>query len=197
MAVIKGTSGGDFIGGQNTDDTVYGYGGNDALFGSGGRDVLYGGAGNDSLYGGTGADTLYGGAGNDDLFGGDGADLLFGGVGVDRFTGGAGADRFAFASVNDYANPGYDVITDFSRAQGDRIDLSRIDANWNVAGDQAFRFIGDNAFSGRAGEASITLRTSNGEPVTIVSVDTNGDRSADFRVQIDGHINLTAGDFIL
>ena len=42
-----------------------------------------------------------------------------------------------------------DRILDFSPKQGDRIDLSAVDANDQVLGDQAFQFIGQAQFTGR------------------------------------------------
>ncbi len=45
-----------------------------------------------------------------------------------------------------------DTIWDFSHAQGDRIDLSAIDANSSVGGNQAFTFIGAANFTGTAEE---------------------------------------------
>jgi Ca2+-binding RTX toxin-like protein len=62
---------------------------------------------------GAGIDTLIGGAGRDRLNGGDGNDTL---------TGGAGADRFRFSNRPN-ATTNRDTITDFSIAQGDRIEL--------------------------------------------------------------------------
>ena len=56
---------------------------------------------------------------NDHLTGDGAANVLDGGGGSDVLTGGGGADTFRF-------RPGYgaDEVTDFSHAQGDRIDLS-------------------------------------------------------------------------
>ena len=53
------------------------------------------------------------GAGNDVIEGGPGGDLLAGGL---------GADTFVYKSVADRG----DIITDFSAAQGDRVDLSSL-----------------------------------------------------------------------
>ena len=66
------------------------------------------------------------------------------------------------------------MIRDFER--GDKIDLSRIDANENRRGDQDFRWIGDDAFGERAGE----LRYKNG----VVRADVDGDGRADFEIAI-------------
>ena len=56
------------------------------------------------------------------LNGGDGNDTLIGGLGNDTLTGGAGADTFVLASY-DTTGAQFDVITDFSISEGDRIDL--------------------------------------------------------------------------
>ena len=101
-----------------TNDTLNGGAGNDRLLGYDGNDTLYGHAGADQLFGGNGADVLFGGAGNDQLFGEAGNDRLRGNDGNDTLTGGTGADRFIFAR-----NSHQDRITDFSYAQGDRLEL--------------------------------------------------------------------------
>ena len=82
-----------------------------------------------------------------------GSDVLVGGPGVDRMTGGGGADRFVLRQLDAAPpdGPSYDEILDFTRLQQDRIDLQPIDARSGAAGNQAFRFIGDDAFT-RAGQ---------------------------------------------
>ena len=57
-------------------------------------------------------------------------------------------------------------------------DMSVIDANTGLAGDQAFAFIGAAAFSGVAGQ----LRAQVGGGATVVSGDLNGDSAADFAI---------------
>ncbi len=61
---------------------------------------------------------LVGGWAGDDLSGGDLDDVLRGGPGSDRLTGGGGPDRFEILPES-----GADIITDFSVAEGDRLDL--------------------------------------------------------------------------
>lgn len=169
--------------------------GSNLLDGGLGADTMRGGAGNDTLLGGGGNDSLFGGAGRDQLTGGAGSDQLTGGAGKDRLTGGLGADHFMFTARTDSgaALVGRDVITDFSRAQGDIIDLSAIDANLRAAGDQAFRFLGANQFSGAAGE--LRYQHSNGS--TLIFGDTDGDGRADFSVELTGQLNLLERDFLL
>jgi hypothetical protein len=75
----------------------------------------------------------------------------------------------------------------------DKIDLSAIDANGALAGDQAFTFIGTAGFSGKAGELhQIRL---NG--LTVIEGDLNGDRIADFQIEFASAISLSTSDFLL
>jgi serralysin len=102
-------------------------------------------------------------------------------------TGGDGADTFVFG--HSFAAFDGDVITDFSRAEGDRIDLGGMDADATSGGNQAFAFIGAKAFSGKAGE----LQYRDGK----VAGDINGDGKADFHIEIANNHGLVADDFIL
>lgn len=147
---------------------------------------LDGNAGANRLDAGEGNDRLFGLGGNDTLIGGGGKDLLDGGLGTDRMTGGLGADRFAFRSATEADG---DVITDFSRAEGDRVDLRSIDADAALAGDQAFTWIGGAAFSDVAGQ----LRFLGG----VLEGDVNGDGGADFQIGLTGVTVLSAGDIWL
>ncbi|CAH0150237.1 calcium-binding protein [Roseomonas sp. CECT 9278] len=150
----------------------------------------------ETIYGGAGADTLRGVAGNDDLRGGDGADVLVGGAGADTLTGGAGADTFRYEVASE---PGLaanaDRVLDFTQADGDLINLSAIDANTTVGGDQAFSFIGTAAFaSGTRGQLRFENRVDGN---TWVQADLDGNQVADFEIVLIGSKTLTAGDFVL
>jgi len=139
-------------------------------------------------------DILAGNAGANVLRGWGGDDALTGAGGKDTLLGGAGADRFIYGSVSDSAvGAGADVIRDFSHAQGDRIDLSAIDADTGTAGNQAFSFIGTALYSGVAGQ----LRTHSDGAVTTIAGDVNGDGVSDFHIQLIGSIGVVAGDFVL
>jgi Ca2+-binding RTX toxin-like protein len=129
------------------------------------------------------------------LIGNSGANAVLGAGGLDQLTGGAGADRFVFNSTADSGSSAAtaDVIHDFSQAEGDRIQLLGIDADEGAGGDQAFAFIGTNAFTGTAGE--LRFEQSNGN--TFVTGDTDGDAAADFMIQLDGLHTLQTGDFYL
>jgi len=204
--VTGSSSGNDTLVGDSGDNVLTGLGGNDILTGQDGNDTIVGGRGADTLDGGNGADNLDGGDGNDILTGGAdndtltgglGNDTLTGGPGIDTLSGGAGADKFVF-TLADVAGSttavgNQDIIQDFSSAEGDRIDLSAIDANVNLAKDQAFTFIGTAAFHNIAGE----LRIESGPGGYYVSGDTNGDGVADFVIGVVTPTLLLAGDFVL
>ena len=143
-------SGNDTVHSGAGNDTLYGGSGNDKLRGGDGHDILNGGSGADQLFGDEGLDLLNGGSGNDTLSGGVGrdtlnggvdADVLIGGRDADRLIGGYGADTFSFVAATDLGFGHTDVIEDFSRNQADKIDLSGIDANDTLRGNQAFRLV--------------------------------------------------------
>jgi Ca2+-binding RTX toxin-like protein len=116
------------------------------------------------------------------------ADKLAGGAASDVLTGGAGADLFVFGP---YKAGDADRITDFSTSQGDRMDLSAIDA---VVGgvDDPFTFIGQEAFHHVAGE----LRYGAASGGVVVQADINGDGLTDFSILLSV-TSLTSTDFIL
>lgn len=179
------------LGGRGN-DTIQGGNGNDLLDGGIGRDVIQAGNGNDSMTGGLGTDRISGGAGRDRIDGGDGNDTLMGdagddvlisGRGSDLLTGGIGADRFVFVNVFDSsAGAGFDTITDFKAAEGDRIDLSGIDANRHAAGDVAFTFLGTGTFTGAGAELRVVAVAEGWR----VLGDLDGDRTADFILTLAG-----------
>jgi Ca2+-binding RTX toxin-like protein len=164
--------------------------GNNLLRGGAGHDNLLGGSNNDKLYGDADDDILNGDAGQDILDGGPGNDLLIGRAGRDFLTGGAGADRFDFNAISESqpGNNNRDQIKDFNRTQGDKIDLGGIDANSKASGNQAFKFIGGQAFNKVAGE----LRYKDG----LVQGDVNGDGKADFEIAVNTS-SLIQNDFLL
>lgn len=189
-----GGSAADRISGNAVANVLSGGGGADVLSGLGGNDTLTGGDGSDTLNGGDGNDTLLGGDSADKLNGGAGLDMLRGGKGRDTLTGVAGADNFVFATgESNKLHTSADRITDFSHAQGDHIDLSRIDAKTAVTGDQAFSFIGTAAFSKVAGQLHAVADGGN----TYIEGDVNGDGLADFAIRLDGAVTLVAADFVL
>ena len=141
------------------------------------------------------ANSLSGNSGANRLNGMSGNDTLTGGAGGDTLTGGKGADTFTFLSVTESlaTTKGRDTISDFSRPQGDRIDLSAIDANSPVEGHQDFVFLGTAAFGKTGGE----LRTQKYGTGTLLLGEVNGDGKADFAVFLAGITSLRESDFVL
>jgi serralysin len=132
---------------------------------------------------------------NDTIIGSSGANRLEGSGGLDQLAGLAGADRFVFAQAehSPVAPDGIDLITDFSSAEGDRIDVSGIDAKTG-AGNQAFTFIGTGDFTGAKGQLRIEVLPGEG---LILTGDVNGDSVADFRIGLLNLTTLVASDLIL
>jgi len=153
-----------------------------------------GGSGNDTLIANDNGCTLIGGGGNDMLIGGAGSDRLVGGTGVDTMTGNGGADTFVFATGDSSAASGqHDRITDFVSGV-DKIDLSAIDGNSGTGGIDQFYFISGSAFDGAAGELDYFYNSALG--VTTLQGDTNGDRVADFAIDLVGNITISMSDLI-
>lgn len=180
------------------------------------NDVFQGGDGDDKVLGRAGDDQLFGGGGNDTLDGGLGNDVLSGGFGADVLIGEQGADIFKYTSVAESSGAvvngvmQVDDISDFTQGQ-DKIDLSAIDANGTLAGDQAFTFLetpppSDVVVDHPAGSddpAPITDWTglvwsevdSNGH--TTIFVSTDADADPEMQIYLPQAIQLHASDFIL
>ncbi len=102
--------------------------------------VLHGSDSSNTLSGLAGADVLRGSGGRDLLVGGAGADLLDGGVGKDTLTGGAERDVFQFRDGDMGASrPLADLITDFSQADHEKIQLNLVDADTATRGQPGVR----------------------------------------------------------
>ncbi len=160
-------------------------------------ETLNGTADTDRMYGRAGNDKINALAGDDFLFGGDGTDTLTGGLGRDIMRGDDAVsvrDIFDFNSIKETGKTATtrDIIRDFTHLVDD-IDLKTIDANTKLAGNQAFKFIGQQAFHRVAGELHFQKIGGN----TIVSGDVDGNGTADFQIQLNGLLNLTKVDFIL
>ena len=169
----KGGSAGDNLAGNAAANSLYGLGGDDSLAGASGKDHLLGGIGKDSISGG---------GGNDDLEGGEGGD---------RLNGGTGRDTFSFSDIaeSSLTAGGRDVIAGFNANGQDRIDLSGI-APGGVNPD--FEFIGNADFT-----ALGQIRAYEDGALTIVDINCQGNRVADMRIQLTGHIVLDGSDFVL
>jgi serralysin len=242
--VITGNASDNVLNGGLGADTMIGGGGNDLYFvdnigdsvielGGGGTDTVSssinytlganvenltltgsathgtGNALNNVITGNALSNHLNGGAGNDRLIGGDGVDYLTGGTGNDVFVGEINATK---VGSRDGAIS-LDVILDFSK--GDLLDLSGIDANTGLAGDQAFTLVnGTNAKNAGelamqhfgsmdAAEAALGMELDGvdgkspfGGPVTVVFGNVDGG-AHDFAIVFVNTPSLTTSDFIM
>ncbi len=218
--------------GGTGDDTFYGTSHDNTLRGNEGNDSLHGRDGDDKLQGRSGEDTLDGGAGRDRMYAGDGADTLDGGAGADRMYAGNDTDRDVFIFKDIDETEEWYSTTWKESFRGDRIyefdsdedvfDLSNIDANETLSGDQDFNFsssgvapnsvwVADQALL--LAEALDWYRTSidwgefggyDGEipqledfDFVVVRGDVNGDAISDFAIYVDSVDDLYAYDFSL
>ena len=218
---LYGEAGNDVLSGGSNSDALEGGVGDDTLSGGEGDDVLAGGEGVDLLDysnmttgfsftladGGTGTadvdgtdiyfdmEGVIGGSGNDSLTGNAGDNFLQGGGGTDTMTGGnADIDTFKFNATSDSSTTLAlsDLIKDFVHGT-DKIDLSTIDANSGLDGDQAFLFGGNNA---NTVANSVTWSQDLGN--TFLQIDNNGDAIADMQIVLEhAGLGLTDADFIL
>jgi Ca2+-binding RTX toxin-like protein len=215
--VLRGNGGNDRLEGGGGSDFLEGGQGNDELRGGDGTDTasfidpdagapvtadLVAGTaagtgtwgyliGSDRLFG---IENLRGTRYADQLAGNDGANRLEGAYGADALVGRGGADRFVYNFHYDSAPAtGPDRILDFSPAQGDKVDLSILDANGQVPGEQAFAFIGQGQFTG-AGQ--LRFFQENGDTVVEANM-TDAFAGAEMRIVLDPLVSLQDTDFLL
>ena len=94
------------------------------------------------------------------------------------------ADDFVFAPGDSSIGAGFrDVVTDFSTVQGDDLDLTAFGG---------LTFIGQNIFSA---EDQVRFIHQGGN--TLVQLNTVGNSGMEMEIQLNGIVNLTAGDFLL
>ena len=205
----------DHLTGDGGNNVLAGYAGADTLVGGAGNDVLLG----DGIITVDTHDTGRSGPiftiedvgadASDVLDGCSGNDRLMGGGGGDQLRGGTGADHFVFLSINDSLTGASDLVLDYSgriamttnsrgrpirgTGEGDKIDLSAIDANINLDGDQSFTLV-ELGFSGVAGEMFASYDSTSGR--TSLYLDVDGDAVADMTIDFAGQTLLTGSDFI-
>jgi serralysin len=134
--------------------------------------------------GGRGNDYLLGNEVANELTGNAGKDLLAGGGGADKLWGGAGADTFIYFAQSDSTVAKSDRLMDFVSGQ-DRIDLSGLPTD----GSDSIHFT--KTLDGTAGAAVLHDATYG----TNLSIDFNGDQSADFVIRILGEAH--SSDFLV
>lgn len=190
-----------------------GYGGDAESDGLVGIENVISGGYADRLYGDNRANGLYAGEGNDILDGRGGNDLLQGGLGRDTITGGTGADElwgkqrdfpgtdqardiFVYRDWMESHALASDRIMDFdstsTQGKNDLIDLRAIDANPQLTGDQAFRFIGDADFTS---VGQVQVRFEGGD--TILRANILGNLAPELVIRVEGLHQMDAGDFLL
>ena len=128
--------------------------------------------GDDRLNGDNADDLLIGLKGNDRLFGAAGADLLIGGK---------GKNRFIYSELEDSPNAKGERDQIFGFGKKDKIKLRA------MADD--LQFIGSDKFTGAPGDVRFAKET--------LSVDLDGDQSADFAVKLPGITSLKGSNLLL
>ena len=149
------------------------------------------------------ADTVVGTATADIIEGRGGADTITGGGGADKLYAGANdgtSDTFVYNLASESTNTaaGRDVIYQFEDANDViRFAAATFDFNGAAVGLGTANWLGVNvAFHGGAvGVGEINAVQVGGQ--TIVQIDTNGDKVADFSIALDGVHNLTLSDFLI
>jgi len=117
---------------------------------------------------------------------------------ADRFQ---GADIFKFFAVEESTGAvvngvkQVDTVSDFTQGE-DKIDLSAIDANGTLAGDQAFTFISDPA-SHPGDWTGLVWSVTDSRGTTTIFVSTDADADAEMQIYPPHAVQFNAGDFIL
>lgn len=216
---LFGQNGNDLLEAGAGDDSVFGGNGNDMIVASlnDGNDTYYGGdisedTGTDTLdmgfltvdvdvdlgtgVGGrgsavssqSGTDTLWG---VENVVTGSGDDTITMTNAVNVVDGGQGEDVFVFGSA---AAAHGDTIRGFEA--GDKIDLSGIDANSAVAGNDTFTLESGQSTTA-PGQIVVTHETREDGEYTVISGDIAGTNAPEFRISIAGNHTLTGDNFNL
>jgi Ca2+-binding RTX toxin-like protein len=173
--------------GNDNDNVMVGNNGTNTLSGLDGDDTLLGGFGNDTLLGGLGDDTMRGERGADTLQGGAETDILIGGLNNDVFDFNVAGHSTGVGRDTIRGGDGAAAFEGVGALQGDRIDVSGIDANTGTAGNDVFIF-------GGAGVGHLTLVDIGGD--TVVRGDTTAGGGFEFEVVIADGFGLFAGNYV-
>lgn len=217
--VLTGDAGNNVLNGGTGQDTLTGGAGSDTYYVDSSVDLVQ-----EALNGGTAdrvismltaytlpANVEYGVIGNQlgaSLTGNSLSNLLISGPGADQLTGGASSDRFVFNNLSDSGITAgtADTLLDFSQSGsgffgltlGDFIDLSSLDANELLGGDQAFTNVTSSAttFS-----PTMTFATGPGalyfdQTARVLYGNTDSDAAPEFSIKVLGTVSLGLGDFI-
>lgn len=171
---------------------VTGGAGTDRIYAISSIENLVGGSAADTLTGSAVGNRIVGNAGKDTLAGLTGPDVLVGNAGLDKIDCGADTDAdevVYFLVTESPVGSNRDQVTNFKTAN-DKMDLSAIDANTAVTGNQAFTF---NVSTAKANSVWYAVSGSD----IIVRGDVNGNTTADFEVLVKGITSITASSFVL
>jgi VCBS repeat-containing protein len=197
-ALLNATAGGH----TGTSWKVIGGNGADRILGSYHAELIWGDSDKDSDTSANGADTIFGGGGNDEIHGGNGADFIQGDDGGDTLFGGRGPDTFNYVLVGDStataghlwagtvgaANSTGDWIKDFSKSEGDTLNLAGLNSQLTGGGPSMLQWTGTTP----SAHGVWTGAYGNGTSDTIVYVDTSGDGLADVAIRVSGSIDGSA-----
>lgn len=203
--------------GNSSNNVLTGNSGNNTIDGGLGLDTLDGGKGNDTYVvdnigdvikelGGEGTDTVNssvnytladnlenltllgssdlsatGNGLNNVIIGNTGNNSINGGLGADTLTGGAGIDRFIFNDANFSSPQNLDTITDFQSG------LDKIELLFNISSTNNVAL--SSSFTGVPGQITFSANK--------LSIDTNGDKVADFQLVLTGVTAVSASDIIV
>lgn len=198
--VLRGNGGNDLLDGGVGPDTMQGGAGNDTYIVDQSADIVSEGvgAGTDQVNSsatfalgvnvenltltGSSAVNATGNTASNVIIGNSAANNITGSGDNDTLTGGGGADTFIYSALTDSAVGDMDVITDYVDGV-DRLNVSAIDANSTIGGNQAFvRVVGDGAFTS-AGQVRLTFDGSH----TLVEFNTDADSDAEMAILLTGN----------
>lgn len=196
--LLDGGAGNDSLSGQDYTDMAAGTTVEDTLSGGIGDDTLVG-FNNDILVGGEGADKLsgsafaYGEAGNDTIIANIDVNfsipanaILDGGAGNDVISGALDGFTVDVGTGKDTVIAGAASFDILHFGADDLLDLSGIDADPNIAGNQAFTYIAGKGFSQTAGELRFDAGTH------ALSGDIDGDGYAEFTLNLVDTTSISA-----
>ncbi|NOU07354.1 MAG: cadherin-like domain-containing protein [Hyphomicrobiaceae bacterium] len=223
---VVGSGGDDAITGDATANVLTGGVGADVVSGGAGNDTIVATVGdsNDVYDGGIGTDTLDFTSINSDVFvdlksgtshsdesgedefddfenvnGGHGDDVIIADNHRNILTGGGGDDKFVFDTLDDIqsSDQGSDHIVDFH--VGDKIDVSKIDADEDQEGKQEFKFSGKfddtDAQPNKAGTLKYKYQQLDEGEETVIIGYTHDASEGDFQLHLSGHQEITKESF--
>lgn len=137
--------------------------------------------------------SIAGNGGANRIIGNSGGNVITGNGGADALKGNLGADIFRYLALSDSSGSAIDRIDDFALAQGDVVDISAIDANAGLGGDQAFNA---EVGAGAAFSAARQYRFSAVSGGFLAEFNVDADADAEFAIRFQG-ADLPDGSWFL